>query len=108
MIFAGTRSSLIYDDIEASEKIKIYDHGVSFDVTDVEARKQVLVSYRRGDMRAPALDNTEALAKEFRDIASALAGGPATPAMGAHGADVVRVLEAAGRSLARDGARVSM
>lgn len=106
MIFSGTNSSIIYDDLEASEKLKIYDHGVSFDVTDVEARKQVLVNYRRGDMRAPALDNREALATELKEIAGALRGGPLPPAMGEDGLEVVRVLEAAGKSLAQDGARI--
>ena len=38
MIFAGTKTSIIYDDLEASEKIKVYDHGVMFDVTDIEMR----------------------------------------------------------------------
>ena len=54
MIFSGTKSSVLFDDLEMSEKIKIYDHGVTFDVGDLEARKQVLVNYRRGEMRAPA------------------------------------------------------
>lgn len=108
MIFAGTKSSLIYDDLEASEKIKLYDHGVNFDVSDLEARKKVLVSYRRGDMRAPALDNTEALSSEFRAIAATLRGGDNTPAMGSDGLNVLRVLAAAGRSLEQDGARVTI
>jgi predicted dehydrogenase len=106
MIFSGTTSSALYDDIEPSEKIKVYDHGVSFEVSDLEARKQVLVSYRRGDMRAPAVDNREALGVEMREIAAALRGGKPVPGMGEDGLDVVRVLEAAGKSLAADGARV--
>ncbi len=106
MIFSGTTSSLIFDDLEGSEKIKIYDHGVSFDVSDIEARKQVLVNYRRGDMRAPALDNKEALGTELREIAAAMRGAPAPKSLGEDGLEVVRVLEAAGKSLAQDGARV--
>jgi len=108
MIFSGTQSSLIYDDLEMSEKIKIYDHGVSFDVSDLEARKQVLVNYRRGDMRAPALDNREALGVEFKEIAGALAGRPSTVTTGVDGLDVVRVLEAAERSLKEDGKRIQL
>jgi predicted dehydrogenase len=106
MIFSCTSSSLIYDDLEASEKIRIYDHGVSFEVSDLETRKQVLVNYRRGDMRAPAIDNKEALGVEAREIAAALRGGPLPPGTGEAGLDVVRVLEAAGKSLAAGGARV--
>lgn len=106
MIFSGTKSSAIYDDLEASEKIKVYDHGVSFDVANLETRSQVQVNYRRGDMHAPAIDNVEALGVEVREIAKALRGGELPPAMGEHGLEVVRVLEAAAQSLAADGSRV--
>ncbi len=108
MIFSGTKSSLIYDDLEMAEKIKVYDHGVSFDATDLDARAQVLVNYRRGDMRAPALDNREALATEFSDIAAKLRGKPSTAATGEDGLEVVRVLEAAEKSIATGGAWVSL
>lgn len=108
MIFSGTKSSIIYDDIEMSEKVKVYDHGVSFDVSDFETRKQVLVNYRRGEMRAPALDNKEALGVELRELARALRGEPATVATGEDGLDIVRVLEASQTSLQRDGARVNL
>jgi predicted dehydrogenase len=108
MIFAGTTSSIIYDDIEMSEKIKVYEHGVTFDVKDVEARKQVLVNYRRGDMRAPAIDNKEALGTELREIASVLRGGQGSVATGEDGLEIVRVLEAAQKSLHQDGARIAL
>lgn len=108
MIFSGTKSSLIYDDLEMAEKIKVYDHGVSFDATDLETRAQVLVNYRRGDMRAPALDNREALATEFNDIAARLRGKPSTAATGEDGLEVVRVLEAAEKSIATGGAWITL
>lgn len=108
MIFAGTKSSVIYDDLEMSEKIKVYDHGVSFDVKDIEARKQVLVNYRRGEMRAPALDNKEALGTELREIAAVLRGGEGQVATGEDGLEIVRVLEAAETSLKHDGARIAL
>lgn len=108
MIFSGTKSSVMYDDVEMSEKVKVYDHGVTFDVSDVEARKQVLVNYRRGDMRAPALDNKEALATELVEIARALRGEKANVATGEDGLETVRVLEASQASLQKDGARVTL
>lgn len=108
MIFSGTKSSIMYDDVEMSEKVKVYDHGVSFDVADVEARKQVLVNYRRGDMRAPALDNKEALGTELVEIARALRGQPAQVATGEDGLETVRVLEASQASLKNDGAKVTL
>ncbi len=108
MIFSGTKSSLIYDDLEMAEKIKIYDHGVSFDVLDLEKRSQVLVNYRRGEMRAPALDNREALAIEFSDIAARLRGQPSEAATAEDGFEVVKVLAAAERSIATDGAWITL
>jgi len=108
MIFAGTTSSVIYDDLEMSEKVKIYDHGVTFDVSDIETRKQVLVNYRRGEMRAPALDNKEALGVELREIASVIRGGKAPVATAEEGLSVVRVLEASQKSLKQDGARIAL
>jgi hypothetical protein len=98
----------MYDDVEMSEKVKVYDHGVTFDVSDVEARKQVLVNYRRGDMRAPALDNKEALGTEMVEIARALRGEAAQVATGEDGLETVRVLEAAQASLKNDGAKVTL
>ena len=106
MIFAGTKQSIIYDDLEAAEKVKIYDHGVDFDVKDLEERRRVLVSYRKGDMRAPNVPATEALAVELADVAAVLRGQGGARASGADGAAVVRVLEAAQRSLAQGGALV--
>lgn len=106
MIFAGTKQSIIYDDLEAAEKVKIYDHGVDFDVKDLEERRRVLVSYRKGDMRAPNVPATEALAVELQNVAAVLRGQANARASGVDGAAVVRVLEAAQRSLAQGGALV--
>jgi predicted dehydrogenase len=109
MIFSGTKSSILFDDLEMSEKIKIYEHGVSFDVSDLEARKQVLVNYRRGDMRAPAIDNKEALGVEMKEIAEALRGNTTRQIpRGEDGLEVVRILEAASASLAADGVRITI
>ncbi len=108
MIFAGTKQSVIYDDLEAAEKVKIYDHGVDFDVTDAEERRRVLVSYRKGDMRAPNIPANEALAVELQNVAGAIRGQAAARAPGEDGAAVVRVLEAAQRSLAQGGALVNV
>jgi len=108
MIFSGTSSSAIYDDLEPSEKIKVYDHGVDFEVSDLETRQQVLVNYRRGDMHAPALDNKEALAVQMREVAAALRGGPVPTAAAEDGLEVVRVLDVASRSLAAGGTRLEV
>jgi hypothetical protein len=104
MIFAGTAQSLIFDDLDQDAKIKLYEHGVGFDVADLENRRQLLVSYRKGDMRAPAIAPSEALSNELTEIARVLTDRSPARASGEHGLAVVRVLEAASRSL-RDAGR---
>jgi predicted dehydrogenase len=104
MILAGTKQSLIFDDLDQDAKIKLYDHGVAFDVSDLQSRRQVLVSYRKGDMRAPAIKPNEAIADELNEIASALRGSVVSRATGHHGLASIRTLDAAMRSL-RDSGR---
>jgi predicted dehydrogenase len=103
MIFAGTKQFLIFDDLDQDAKIKIYDQGVAFDVSDLESRRQVLVSYRKGDMRAPAIRANEALEVLMKEIAGTIRGSGLSRAPGAAGLDVVRILEAAGHSLGNAG-----
>lgn len=99
IIFAGTKQSLIYDDLELDAKIKLYDHGVAFDVADLESRRQVLVSYRKGDMRAPAVLAKEALLVELEEVAEVLKGKTTSRSSGVDGLAVVRALDAASKSL---------
>ena len=109
MIVAGEKQSVIYDDLEPAEKVKIYDHGVSFQIPDdVEARRRMLVSYRKGDMRAPYVSLAEAIGVELSDIAADLRGERRAVAAGADGYAVVRVLEAATRSALAGGARIDV
>ncbi len=107
-IFSGSRQSLIYDDLEPAEKVKLYDHGVSFDIHNADALAQVLINYRKGDMRAPALPVTEALASLVRHLAACLRGEEEPLVSGESGRRVVKILEAAERSLARDGDAVAV
>jgi predicted dehydrogenase len=99
MIIAGTKQSLIFDELDQDAKIKLYDHGVGFDTSDLENRRQVLVSYRKGDMRAPAVPQSEALAVQLEEIARVLGHGGTARSGGDQGLAVVTVLEAASRSL---------
>ena len=108
MIFAGTKQSLIFDDLDQEAKIKLYDQGVAFDVSDLESRREVLVSYRKGDMRAPVVSAREALSAAVAELRSVLLGAAVSRCSGVHGLAVVRVLEAAAQSLQKAGAPVSI
>jgi Predicted dehydrogenases and related proteins len=99
MIFAGTKQFMIFDDLDQDAKVKLYDQGVAFDVTDLESRRQVLVSYRKGDMRAPAVKPSEALAVQIRELANVLRQSGHPRATGKDGLVVVRMLEAASKSI---------
>jgi predicted dehydrogenase len=104
MIFAGTRQSLIFDDLEMAEKIKIYDHGVAFEASsDLAARREMLVNYRKGDMRAPAIGTVEALATELAEVAAVLRDNGKSRASGIAGLAVLAILEAADRSMKSGG-----
>ena len=59
-LLGGSRRMVVFDDLEASEKIKVYDRGISVNPSP-ENVYQMLVGYRTGDMWAPQLDVTEAL-----------------------------------------------
>jgi len=66
-LVCGSKKMIVYDDMEPSDKVKIYDRGVDF-VEDREAIYDMLIQYRTGDMLAPKLDLTEALKKVAREF----------------------------------------
>lgn len=103
-IVGGSKKMLVYDDVEASEKVRVYDKGFSMEEPGPENDYQLLISYRSGDMHAPRLDGREALAVEVDNIVGALRGREELLVDGTGGLRVVRILEAAQRSLEDGGA----
>lgn len=99
-IIGGSKSMIIYDDMEPSEKLKVYDKGVSIAASaGTDDMYSQLVSYRSGDMRAPKIDGREALSYEAEHILSCIRSGTRPIADGKAGLRVVRILEAAQQSL---------
>jgi len=103
MIVGGSKKMIIYDDVEPSEKILVYDKGVKISKNGDPGENpyQLLVEYRTGDMHAPRLDTREALALEAEQVVQCIRKGGRPVADGQAGLRVVRVLEAAEQSLAR-------
>src|SRR5262249_41081955 len=99
MLLGGRQRMLVYDDMGPSEKVRVYDKGVDFDVQDEETRRQILVSYRTGDMYAPKLDRREALSLVAEEFAASIRDGRAPLTGGDSAVRVVSMLEAAARSL---------
>jgi predicted dehydrogenase len=106
-LVGGSRNMIVYDDLEPSEKIKIYDRGISLN-EGPESLYAMLVSYRTGDMSAPQLDITEALRTDCVHFAACIEHGDRPISDGRAGLRVVRILEAATRSLAEQGRRVEL
>jgi predicted dehydrogenase len=104
-IVGGSKQMIVYDDMQPSEKLLIYDKGVTIDPGDDPAKVYgELVSYRSGDVLAPRLDDREALSVEVDEIISCILHGGTPTADGLAGVRAVKVLEAAAQS-ARDGSR---
>ena len=89
---------IVYDDLEPSEKIKIYDRGISMN-GNPESLYTMLVGYRTGDMVAPQLDITEALHTEAMHFIECVQMEKQPLTDGGAGLRVVQILEAATQSI---------
>ena len=103
-LIGGSEKMILYDDLEPSEKLKVYDKGINVSPGPEDVYK-MLVSYRLGDMWAPQLDNTEALQTEARHFIECIEGNKQPETDGAAGLRMVNMIEAAELSL-RDRGRL--
>lgn len=105
-LIGGSKKMVIYDDVEPTEKIKVYDSG--FTVRNPEEIHRWLVDYRFGDIYIPKLEQKEALSGVAHDFISCIQSGN-TPISNAQlGLQVVAVLEAAQESIRKQGAPVAL
>jgi predicted dehydrogenase len=108
-LIAGSSKMILYDDIEPTEKVRVYDMGVTTNrVGDREADYQTLVSYRTGDVWAPKLDTTEALRHVVAEFLDSIRGARQPLTNGEAGLRVVRLLEAAQQSIKSGGRHVNV
>ena len=105
ILVGGSKKMIAYDDLEASEKIKIYDKGVSF-TDDPEKIQEMRVGYRTGDMWAPKLGVTEALALEGEHFVDCIVNSKVPKTDGHLGLRVVELIECANQSMRRKGETV--
>jgi predicted dehydrogenase len=103
-LIGGEKRMLVWNDLEADEKVKVYDKGV--DITSREGVYQTLVNYRTGDMWAPQLEQVEALRKELTYFVDCVSTGQEPINDGRAGLRVVKMLEAASESLHKRGTLV--
>jgi predicted dehydrogenase len=103
-LIGGSERMILYDDLEPSEKVKVYDKGIRV-TPGTEDVYRMLVSYRSGDMWAPRLDNTEALQTEALHFIECVETGRQPDTDGLAGLRMVNMIEAAETSL-RDRGRL--
>lgn len=100
-LIGGEKKMLVWNDLEADEKIKVYDKGVQ--ITTRESMYELLVSYRSGDMWAPQVDQIEALNAERDHFIECVSEGKKPINDGYAGLRVVTMLEAANASVSKRG-----
>ncbi|MFL6115651.1 MAG: Gfo/Idh/MocA family protein [Catenulispora sp.] len=110
-IVGGSKRTLVWDDLNPAQRISVFDRGVDLarpEELGDDQRRAALVSYRLGDMVAPALGEREALSVAVEEFARAVRTGTPAATDGRAGLRVLRILEAASRSLAENGALVAV
>ena len=98
ILVGGSKKMISYDDLEPSEKIKVYDKGVNF-TDDPQQIREMRVGYRTGDMWAPRLDSTEALRVECEHFLDCIENRKSPDTDGRLGLRVVELIEAATSSM---------
>lgn len=104
-LVSGSKKMIVFNELEPSEKIKVYDKGIVLN-EDPEQMNKLIAGYRTGDMWAPQLPNTEALSAEVAHFADCIEGKQRPLTDGRMGLNVVKVLEAASASLRDRGVAV--
>jgi predicted dehydrogenase len=112
MVVGGSKLVAVWDDLNPSQRLSMFDRGVETsrfaegNPSDAALREQLMISYRVGEMVAPALREAEALQGVVTEFASAIREGRPAATDGEAGLHVLRLLEAASSSLGQDGALV--
>ena len=108
IIIGGSKKMIVFDDLDPSEKIKIYDKGILLAKTDKKVFYQNIIQYRIGDMYAPKIDQTEALKVLIDHMADCIIKKKKPVTDGESGLRVVRILEAADKSIKKGGAKITL
>jgi predicted dehydrogenase len=104
MLIGGDKKMIVFNDLEPTEKIKIYDTG--YDQKTDEEKKKFLIDYRTGDIYTPKIDTMEALLGMSRDFVSAIKHGSKPVSDCYSGLEVIKILEASQVSIKDKGKEV--
>jgi predicted dehydrogenase len=106
-LIGGSQRMIVYDDLETSEKVKIYDKGITLN-GNPESVYQMMIGYRTGDMWSPKLDLTEALRTEGLHFIECIQKGDRPITDGQAGLQIVKILEAATDSIKQQGRLIEL
>jgi predicted dehydrogenase len=106
-LIGGSKKMIVFDDLQPSEKIKIYDTGITVNKTP-DSIYDILIGYRTGDMWAPRFDTTEALKAEALHFIDCINNSREPDTNGEMGLRVVQILEAATKSIKEKGKLVKL
>lgn len=109
-LIGGSQKMIVFDELEPSEKIKIYEKGITVnrEPEGIENVYKLMIDYRSGDMLAPHIANSEALRMEANHFIDCVEHSKEPETSGESGLRVVRILEAASESMKHDGMPVNL
>jgi predicted dehydrogenase len=108
IIIGGNKKMIVFDDLDPADKVKIYDKGIMLSKTSRKVVYQNIIQYRIGDMYAPKIDNTEALKIAINHLVDCTINKKRPITDGESGLRVVRILEAADRSIKKGGIKIAL
>jgi predicted dehydrogenase len=101
VLIGGSKKMIVFDDMENSEKVKLYDKGINIKTKEDEYQK--LVNYRLGDSYSPAINNIEALKGVVDDFVNSIRNKTQPLSSGVEGLKTVQLLEASQKSIKNNG-----
>lgn len=105
-LIGGTQKMIVFNDLEPSEKIRLYD--TSFKFTNFDEKNKILVDYRVGDIQIPKIENTEALKNVAHDFINSIEKNRSPISNGEIGLSVVKILQAAQKSIKSNGKEIKL
>jgi predicted dehydrogenase len=107
-MIGGSKKGLVYNDLDPVEKIKVYDSGITVRGDDVEGRRGLLIDYRSGDVWSPRVGQAEPLREVASHFLHCVETGARPLSDGEAGLRIVRILDAAQRSIKAQGGRITL
>lgn len=106
LLIGGDKKMLVFNDLEPSEKIRVYDTG--YDYKSDEEKNRLLVDYRTGDVHIPKIEMKEALLSMAEDFTNCIKTGNTPLSHAGLGLEVTRILEASQQSIKNNGKEIKL